>query len=65
VVRDLAAAFGADRLVWGSDWPVSTRFMTYRQALELVRSHGPAFTPDERAAVLGGTMARLLDGGRA
>jgi predicted TIM-barrel fold metal-dependent hydrolase len=64
VVRALTAAFGTNRLVWGSDWPVSTRFMTYRQALEMVRTHGPPFTPDERAAVLGGTMARLLDGAR-
>jgi L-fuconolactonase len=65
LVRDLAAAFGPHRLVWGSDWPVSTRYMTYRQALEIVRRHAPGFTPDERDAVLGGTLQRLLDGARA
>lgn len=62
VARALAGAFGVRRLVWGSDWPVSLRFMTYRQTLEVLRRHGPAFSPDERAAVLGGTMSRLLDG---
>jgi predicted TIM-barrel fold metal-dependent hydrolase len=62
VARALADAFGATRLVWGSDWPVSTRFMTHRQTLEVVRRHGPTFTPEQRDAVLGGTMLRLLQG---
>lgn len=65
MVRALAAAFGPHRLVWGSDWPVSTRFMTYRQSLELVRTHGPDFSAEARALVLGGTMDRLLQGGGA
>ena len=64
VARALAAAYGPQRLVWGSDWPVSARFMTHRQTLEIVRTHGPFDTPGERDAVLGGNMARLLDGWR-
>jgi len=64
LVRALADAFGPHRLVWGSDWPVSTRFMTYRQALEIVRTHAHGLAAEERAAVLGGTMARLLGGAR-
>ncbi|MGG5823829.1 amidohydrolase family protein [Falsiroseomonas sp. HW251] len=64
LVRGLADAFGPDRLVWGSDWPVSTRYMTYRQALEIVRRHAPGCSPAERDAILGGTMQRLLEGGR-
>jgi predicted TIM-barrel fold metal-dependent hydrolase len=64
VARALREAYGPERLVWGSDWPVSTRYMTYRQALEIVRRHGPLDTPEERAAALGGTMAKLLEGWR-
>jgi L-fuconolactonase len=64
IVRALLDAYGPRRMVWGSDWPVSTRFMTYRQTLEIVRRHGPRLTPDESTAVLGGTMLRLLDGWR-
>ncbi|UFN48830.1 amidohydrolase [Roseomonas sp. OT10] len=64
VARALAAAFGPDRLLWGSDWPVCTRYMTHRQALEIVRRHGPALPPAAMEAVLGGTMARLLEGWR-
>jgi L-fuconolactonase len=47
---DAAAAhvfncFGAERLIWGSDWPVVTLRATYREwlemSLELVRRHAP------------------------
>ncbi|HVW94125.1 MAG TPA: amidohydrolase family protein [Devosia sp.] len=57
--RRLAAAFGASRMVWGSDYPVSRRHMTYRQSLSLLTRHGP-FAGAELAQVLGGNMARLL-----
>ncbi len=60
VVRALLEGFGAERLCWGSDYPVVRRFMTYRQALEIVRSHCAFLTPDERGAVLGGTITGLL-----
>lgn len=55
-IRD---AYGNDRLVWASDYPVSRKHMTYRQALAMTTRHGP-FKPGELSAVLGGTMARLL-----
>jgi hypothetical protein len=35
--------------------------MTYRQSLEVVRSHCPFLSPDDLAAVLGGTLAELLN----
>lgn len=54
----LLRRFGTGRLVWGSDFPVSSRHTTYRQSLEYVRRHGPEGL--DAAAVLGGTMARLL-----
>jgi L-fuconolactonase len=63
-MRDVAwalfDAFGPNRVVWGSDWPVSTRFMTHRQSLEIVRRHCNFIPPDILPRVLGGTMARLL-----
>ena len=60
VARALRDAYGADRLCWGSDYPVVRKFMTYRQSLEVVRSLCPFLDPAERAAILGGTMDRLL-----
>jgi predicted TIM-barrel fold metal-dependent hydrolase len=60
IVEALHAAFGARRLLWGSDWPVSTRFITHRQALEILRRHC-AFIPEaDMALTLGGNMERLL-----
>lgn len=61
IVRAIAGAYGPGRLVWGSDHPVSRRYMTYRQTLEIVRRHCDFLSADDCAAVLGGTMARLLD----
>ncbi|WP_028035788.1 amidohydrolase [Chelativorans sp. J32] len=55
----LKAAFGADRLIWGSDYPVCTRHMTYRQALSVLRRHGP-FCEDELSKALGDNMSAVL-----
>ena len=60
VLRALRDGYGPDRLVWGSDYPVVRRFMTYRQSLEIVRSHCGFLDASERARILGGTMATLL-----
>jgi predicted TIM-barrel fold metal-dependent hydrolase len=61
IPRSLRDAFGPDRLIWGSDYPVSRRHMTYKQALAMTTRHGP-FSATEQAVVLGGTIARLLAG---
>jgi len=55
----LLAAFGPDRLLWGSDHPVSGKHMTYRQSLDMVARHGPA-DGAARAAILGLNLVRLL-----
>ena len=34
-------AFGEDRLMFGSDWPVSTTAVSYEQTVEQVKSHFP------------------------
>ena len=61
LVKALYEQFGASRLCWGSDYPVSQRYMTYRQTLEIVRSHC-RFIPDaEMRQVLGGTLQSLLE----
>lgn len=59
VPRQLASAFGAGRMIWGSDYPVSRRHMTYRQTLLFLERHGP-FSPEDLPLVLGGNFQRLL-----
>ncbi len=56
-------AFGT-RMVWGSDYPVVTRAMTHRQALEAFKTHCDFITEEDRAAILGGTLHALLEKAR-
>jgi L-fuconolactonase len=49
-------AFGIDRLMYGSDWPVATLAATYAQVHGLVQSYIP---PQHHAAFFGGTAAKF------
>jgi predicted TIM-barrel fold metal-dependent hydrolase len=60
VFRAIYDAYGPDRLMWGSDYPVVHRFMTYPQSLEIVRSLCRFIPGHEMPAILGGTLERLL-----
>lgn len=51
--------FGPQRLMFGSDWPVCTLAADYPQVLAVARELTSALGPDERAAVFGGTAARV------
>ena len=59
VPRLMLELFGPDRLVWGSDFPVSCRYMTYRQTLDVLRRHDSIDDAD-LPAVLGRNIDRLL-----
>ncbi|MBL8600276.1 MAG: amidohydrolase family protein [Devosia sp.] len=39
VIRILYDELGPNQLVWGSDFPVSAAYMTYRQTIDILRSH--------------------------
>jgi L-fuconolactonase len=58
-VRTALDLFGAERLMFGSDWPVCLLAASYRGVLDTVRDLLRDLLPDEdgagRAAVLGGT----------
>jgi L-fuconolactonase len=58
-VDHLFATFGADRLIFGSDWPVSTLVTTYRGWIDAVEQMTSGFSGAERAALFGGTAARV------
>ena len=59
IPRRLREAFGAGRLIWGSDYPVSRRHMTYAQSMRIALRHGPLSEAD-LALVMGGNLQRLL-----
>lgn len=52
-------AFGADRMMWGSDFPPVAGREGYRNALEGVRTHRAWANSEEVEAVLGDTAARV------
>ncbi|MDQ1473818.1 MAG: L-fuconolactonase [Bryobacterales bacterium] len=58
-VKRLYDKFGARRLMWGTDWPISLKQVSYPQAVELFRDHLGFFNPDDRAWILGKTVQQV------
>ncbi len=58
-LTQLVAGLGADRVLFGTDWPPASRYLTYLQAVELVRTFGD-LDDDARARVLGENAARVF-----
>jgi L-fucono-1,5-lactonase len=56
VVRELVEAFGADRLMYGSDWPVCTLKASYGEVFALAEAVLP---PAARDRVLGGVATEV------
>ena len=52
-------AFGPRRLMFGSDWPVSTLAGTYGDVVRLVAAHVQQLSADEQAEIWGGTAQRF------
>lgn len=52
-------AFGPDRLIFGSDWPVSTQAASYRSVCEAARIACSGLSGPERSAVLAGTARAI------
>ena len=61
MVRKLYEYFGPERLCWASDYPPVLSSMTYKQSLEVVRTHCGFIPEKDMALVLGGNMQRLLE----
>ncbi len=56
----ILAAFGLERLYWGSDFPVSRASLTYRQSIEIVRTVLAGSDARLSSAILGDNLGRLL-----
>ena len=53
------AAFGPERLMFGSDWPVSLLAATYEQSFNLVNDYLAQFPAAVRDQILGGNAAKF------
>jgi L-fuconolactonase len=58
-VRHLVSAFGPERLMWGSDWPVLNLAGDYAGWLDLARRLSGLTDPDDLAALFGGTCRQF------
>ncbi|MFJ2770344.1 amidohydrolase family protein [Streptomyces sp. NPDC087300] len=57
--RTVLDAFGPQRLMFGSDWPVSTLAATYGEVLDAARLLTRSLDTDELGEVFGGTARRV------
>ena len=64
-IEECVRRIGADRLMWGTDMPIVTRFWSYRQNIDFIRRYCNLLSSDELDAILSGTTARLLSVGQA
>ena len=60
-VKEIVERIGSDRVIFGTDIPMVGRFWTYRQTIDQYRVHCDFLSDQDRANILGGTVARLLD----
>jgi L-fuconolactonase len=58
-VKKLLARFGARRLMWDTNWPVSLAQLPYARIVELYRDHLDFLTREEREEILSGTVQRV------
>lgn len=58
-VKRLHDRFGAKRLMWGTDWPVSLKELTYAQAVELFRNTLDFLNPTDLGQILGKTVQEV------
>lgn len=57
--RHVLDAFGPERVLFGSDWPVCTLAATYGSVLALAEQAAAGLSAPERAALFGGNASRI------
>jgi L-fuconolactonase len=58
-VKRLLAEFGAKRLMWATNWPVSLQQLDYSRIVNLYRDHFTFVSPAEHKEILSGTAQRV------
>ena len=59
-VGELYSAFGADHMLWITDWPWTDQVPGYAPLVSDIDLHLPQLSEQERAMVMGGTAERIL-----
>ena len=58
-VKRLHAAFGPQRLMWGTDWPVCLTHGSYAKSLTVIRDEMKFLNDDDRSWILSKTIERI------
>jgi L-fuconolactonase len=58
-VKRLYDTFGAKRLMWGTDWPISLKQLPYDKAVALFRDHLDFLTTTDREQILSRTVQQI------
>ena len=58
-VKQLYLRFGAKRLMWGTDWPICLKQLSYAKAVELFRDHLDFVTPADHEQILCKTVQEV------
>jgi L-fuconolactonase len=58
-VKQLYAAYGPQRLMWGTDWPVHEGFTTYSRTLSVVRDDMKFLNEEDKSWILSKTVERV------
>lgn len=61
-IRLVVDAVGADRTMWGTDWPWFDDKFKYLQAVDAIRKHANFMTAEQKGEFLGGTADRFMRG---
>jgi L-fuconolactonase len=58
-VKRLYDAFGPQRLMWGTDWPIGEALCGYAKALAMVRDEMKFLNEEDKSWMLGRTVERV------
>lgn len=59
-IRTLVKGVGAERVMWGTDWPWFEHFFKYEQSVNAIRRHASYMSEAEKALYLGDAAARFM-----
>jgi predicted TIM-barrel fold metal-dependent hydrolase len=59
VLNQTVALFGAERCLFGSNFPVEKLWTTYRDLVDAYRAAAASLRPEQRDALFGGTATRV------
>jgi L-fuconolactonase len=58
-VKLIYKSFGAKRLMWGTDWPICLKQLSYREAVDLFRNYLDFIPREDHEQILYGTVQRV------